>query len=119
MPGYGTLKSSVSAAYQSGPGPLVWFIGFNGAFNQQIVLKSYPGARVLNVSAGPHGGVAECASSSALTFCQWSTDLDGGRSDHQGFVHSRRPRVDRDRGQPDDQDAQQRGASRVTPGGLA
>ena len=73
MPGYGTLKSSVSAAYQSGPGPLVWFIGFNGAFNQQIVLKSYPGARVLNVSAGPHGGVAECASSSALTFCQWST----------------------------------------------
>ena len=30
VPGYGTIKSSASAAYQSGSGPLVWFIGFNG-----------------------------------------------------------------------------------------
>jgi hypothetical protein len=67
VPGYGTLKSSVTAAYQSGSGPLVWFIGFNGTFNQQIVLRSYPGARVLTVNAGPHGGAAECASSSAVT----------------------------------------------------
>ena len=78
VPGYGTLKSSVSAAYQSGSGPLVLFIGFNGTFNQQIVLKSYPGARVLTVNAGPHGGAAECASSSSVTFCQWSTNSTVG-----------------------------------------
>jgi hypothetical protein len=72
--GYGSLTSSVSAAYQKGSsGPLVWFIGFNGKLNQQIILKSYPDARVVNVNAGPHGGAAECAKTSALTFCQWST----------------------------------------------
>jgi hypothetical protein len=38
----------------------------------------YPGARVLNVNAGPHGGAAECASSSAVTFCQWSTSSTVG-----------------------------------------
>jgi hypothetical protein len=73
VPGYGTLKSSVSAAYQKGTGPLVWFIGFNGAFGRQLVLKRYPGGRVVTVSAGPHGGVAECASSTSATLCQWST----------------------------------------------
>jgi hypothetical protein len=78
VPGYGTLKSSVSAAYLKGSGPLVWFIGFNGSFNQQIVLKSYPGARVVSVNAGPHGGAAECAKSSSLTFCQWSTSSTVG-----------------------------------------
>jgi hypothetical protein len=78
VPGYGTLKSSVSAAYLKGSGPLVWFIGFNGSFNQQIVLKSYPGARVVSVNAGPHGGAAECAKSSSLTFCQWSTNSTVG-----------------------------------------
>jgi hypothetical protein len=78
VPGYGTLKSSVSAAYQNESGPLVWFIGFNGNFNQQIVLKSYPGARVVPVNPGPHGGVAECAKSSSLTFCQWSTNSTVG-----------------------------------------
>jgi hypothetical protein len=78
VPGYGTLKSSVSAAYERGSGPLVLFVGFNGTFNQQIVLKSYPGARVLTVNAGPHGGAAECASSSSVTFCQWSTNSTVG-----------------------------------------
>jgi hypothetical protein len=73
VPGYGTLKSTVSAAYRKGSGPLVWFIGFNGTFKQQLVLKSYQGARVLTVNAGPHGGAAECASSTSSTFCQWST----------------------------------------------
>jgi hypothetical protein len=78
VPGYGTIKSSVSAAYQAGSGPLVWFIGFNGTFDKQIVLESYQGARVLSVSAGPHGGAAECASSAAATFCQWSTNSTVG-----------------------------------------
>jgi len=78
VPGYGTLKSSVSAAYLKGSGPLVWFIGFNGSFNQQIVLKSYPDAKVVSVDAGPHGGAAECAKSSSLTFCQWSTNSTVG-----------------------------------------
>jgi len=78
VPGYGSLKSSVSAAYLKGSGPLVWFIGFNGSFNQQIVLKSYPDARVVSVNAGPHGGAAECAKSSSLTFCQWSTNSTVG-----------------------------------------
>jgi hypothetical protein len=74
VPGYGSLASSVSAAYQKGSsGPLVWFIGFNGKLNQQIVLKSYPDARVVSVNPGPHGGAAECAKASTLTFCQWST----------------------------------------------
>jgi hypothetical protein len=73
VPGYGTLKSSVSAAYLKGTGPLVLFIGFNGTLNQQIVLKSYQGGRVVTVNPGPHGGAAECASTSSLTFCQWST----------------------------------------------
>jgi hypothetical protein len=73
VPGYGTIKSSVSAAYKGGSGPLVWFIGFNGTFKQQIVLKGYQGARVLNVSAGSHGGVAECARGTSATLCQWST----------------------------------------------
>ncbi|HTZ28758.1 MAG TPA: hypothetical protein VMC83_32460 [Streptosporangiaceae bacterium] len=78
VPGYGSLKSSVSAAYLKGPGPLVWFVGFNGSFNQQIVLKSYPDAKVVSVSAGPHGGAAECAKSTSLTFCQWSTNSTVG-----------------------------------------
>ena len=79
VPGYGSLTSSVSAAYQKGElGTLVLFIGFNGKLNQQIVLKSYPGARVVSVNAGPHGGVAECAKSSLLTFCQWSTNSTVG-----------------------------------------
>jgi hypothetical protein len=78
VPGYGTIKSSASAAYQAGSGPLVWFIGFNGTFDKQIVLESYQGARVLSVSAGPHGGAAECASSASATFCQWSTNSTVG-----------------------------------------
>jgi hypothetical protein len=78
VPGYGTIKSSVSAAYRAGSGPLVWFIGFNGTFDKQIVLKNYQGARVLSVSAGPHGGAAECASSASATFCQWSTNSTVG-----------------------------------------
>jgi hypothetical protein len=77
--GYGSLTSSVSAAYQKGElGTLVLFIGFNGKFNRQIVLKSYPDARVVSVDAGPHGGAAECAKSSSLTFCQWSTNSTVG-----------------------------------------
>ena len=78
VPGYGTIKSSVSSAYQAGSGPLVWFIGFSGTFDKQIVLKSYQGARVRSVSAGPHGGAAECASSASATFCQWSTSSTVG-----------------------------------------
>jgi len=78
VPGYGTIKSSVSAAYQAGSGPLVWLIGFNGAFSKQIVLESYQGARVLSVNAGPHGGAAECARSATATFCQWSTNSTVG-----------------------------------------
>jgi hypothetical protein len=76
--GYGTIKSSVSAAYQAGTGPLVWFIGFNGTFDKQLVLESYQGARILTVNAGPHGGAAECASSTNATFCQWSTSSTVG-----------------------------------------
>jgi hypothetical protein len=78
VPGYGTIKSSVSAAYQAGSEPLVWFIGFNGTFSKQLVLESYQGARVLSVNAGPHGGAAECASSATATFCQWSTNSTVG-----------------------------------------
>lgn len=77
--GYGTLKSSVSAAYQRGPGPLVWFAGFNGTFDRQLVLDRYQGARVVNVDAGPHGGVAECARSTSATLCQWSTTTTVGQ----------------------------------------
>jgi hypothetical protein len=78
IPGYGSIKSSVSAAYQTGSGPLVWFIGFNGSFDKQIVLESYQGARIRTVNAGPHGGAAECASSASATFCQWSTSSTVG-----------------------------------------
>jgi hypothetical protein len=78
VPGYGTIKSSASAAYQAGSGPLIWFMGFNGTFDKQIVLESYQGARVVSVSAGPHGGAAECASSASATFCQWSTNSTVG-----------------------------------------
>jgi hypothetical protein len=111
---YGTLKSSVSAAYQRGSGPLVWFVGFNGTFNKQLVLERYQGARVVSVNAGPHGGVAECARSTSATLCQWSTTTTVGdliiRTSALGGLERR---------QPDDQDAQQRGASRVTPGSAA
>ena len=76
--GYGTLKSSVNAAYQRGSGPLVWFYGFSGTFSKQLVLSRYQGARVVNVNAGPHGGVAECARSTTATLCQWSTSTTVG-----------------------------------------
>jgi hypothetical protein len=76
--GYGTIKSSVSAAYEAGTGQLVLFIGFNGTFDKQLVLESYQGARILTVNAGPHGGAAECASSTTATFCQWSTNSTVG-----------------------------------------
>jgi hypothetical protein len=78
--GYGTIKSSVSAAYQAGTGTglLVWFIGFNGTYGKQLVLESYEGARILTVNAGPHGGAAECARSTTATFCQWSTNSTVG-----------------------------------------
>jgi hypothetical protein len=78
VPGYGTIKSTVSAAYNAGSGPLVWFIGFNGTFDKQIVLERYQGARILTVNAGPHGGAAECARSATATFCQWSTNSTVG-----------------------------------------
>jgi hypothetical protein len=79
VPGYGSLTSSVSAAYQKGElGTVVLYVGFNGKFNQQIVLKSYPDSKVVSVDAGPHGGAAECAKSPTLTFCQWSTNSTVG-----------------------------------------
>lgn len=75
VPGYGTLQSTVSAAYAASSltAPLVQFIGLNGKFSEQIELKSFQGAPIVNVNAGPHGGVAECAKTSLETFCQWST----------------------------------------------
>jgi len=78
VPGYGSVKSTVSAAYQKGSGPLVWFIGFNGSYSKQLVLKRYQGAQVVSVNAGPHGGAAECARSSLATLCQWSTSTTVG-----------------------------------------
>jgi hypothetical protein len=40
--------------------------------------RYYQGARILTVDTGPHGGAAECASSTTATFCQWSTSSTVG-----------------------------------------
>ena len=51
---------------------MVWFSGFRRVQLAECA-QELSGCPRPDVSAGPHGGVAECASSSALTFCQWST----------------------------------------------
>jgi hypothetical protein len=75
---YGHLDSTVSSIYTLGSSQAVGFIGFNGTFNVQVVLKSANGLKVSSVSAGPHGGVAECGTSTLETICQWSTGTTVG-----------------------------------------
>lgn len=70
---YGNLSSTVSALYTNGSDRTVGFIGFNGTFKVQVVLKSANGLKVSSVPTGSHGGTAECGVSTAETICQWST----------------------------------------------
>ena len=78
LPNYGSLKSTVSALYTLGPNQSVGFIGFNGTFNVQVVLKSGPHLKVSKANPGPHGGTAECGQLSPDTLCQWSTPTTVG-----------------------------------------
>lgn len=78
LPNYGSLKSTVSALYTLGPNQAVGFIGFNGTFNVQVVLKNGPHLKVSKASPGPHGGTAECGQLSPDTLCQWSTPTTVG-----------------------------------------
>jgi hypothetical protein len=78
LPHYGSLKSTVSALYTLGPNQSVGFIGFNGTFNVQVVLKSGPHLKVSKATAGPHGGTAECGQLRPDTLCQWSTSTTVG-----------------------------------------
>jgi hypothetical protein len=73
LPRYGTLKSTVSGIYALGSGQAVGFIGFNGAFNVRVALKTGAGIKVSSANPGPHGGTAECGSGSSYAVCQWST----------------------------------------------
>ena len=70
---YGHLSSTVSAIYTLGSSQAVGFVGFNGTFKVQVVLKSANGLKVTSVSAGPHGGTAECGVAITETICQWAT----------------------------------------------
>jgi hypothetical protein len=78
LPNYGSLKSTVSALYRLGPNQSVGFIGFNGTFNVQVVLKNGPHLKVSKANPGPHGGTAECGQLSPDTLCQWSTPTTVG-----------------------------------------
>lgn len=78
LPHYGHLRSTVSGIYTLGSSQAVGFVGFNGTFNVQVVLKSAGGLKVSSVNPGPHGGVAECGTSSSYTICQWSTPTTVG-----------------------------------------
>jgi hypothetical protein len=77
--GYGQLDSTVSAIYTLGSSQAIGFAGFTGKFNAKIVLTPGRGGQVSNVSAGPHGGAAECARTGPETICQWSTGTTIGR----------------------------------------
>jgi hypothetical protein len=81
LPNYGRLTSTVSAIYLQGSSEAIGFAGLTGTFNAQIVLKPGNGVQVSNVNAGPHGGAAECARTSAEAICQWSTGTTIGRID--------------------------------------
>jgi hypothetical protein len=78
LPDYGHLKSTVSAIYTLGTNEAVGFVGFNGTFNEQVVLKTTSDLKVTSVSPGPHGGTAECGSSGPNTICEWSTGTTVG-----------------------------------------
>lgn len=78
LPNYGSLKSTVSALYALGPNQEVGFIGFNGRFNVQVVLKNGSHLKVSKANPGPHSGTAECGQLSPDTLCQWSTPTTVG-----------------------------------------
>jgi hypothetical protein len=78
LPNYGSLKSTVSGIYTVGPNEAFGFIGFNGTFNVQVLLKSGVGLKVSNANPGPHGGTAECGSAGPDAICQWSTGTTVG-----------------------------------------
>jgi hypothetical protein len=78
LPNYGSLASTVSALYTLGTSQTVGFVGFNGNFKVQVVLKSANGLKVTSVSAGSHGGTAECGVSVSETICQWATSSTVG-----------------------------------------
>jgi hypothetical protein len=73
LPHYGSLKSTVSGIYRQSQRHSVGFIGFNGAFNVRVALKTGAGLTVTKVNPGPHGGTAECGTDGTNTVCQWST----------------------------------------------
>src|SRR5205085_6263399 len=72
LPGYGSLKSTVSGIYRLSSRHAAGFIGFNGTFRVSVVLKSGAGLRVSRANPGPHGGTAECGTDGSNTLCQWS-----------------------------------------------
>jgi hypothetical protein len=78
LPDYGKVTSTVSALYTLNANEAVGFIGFNGTFNVQIVLKSGSGLTVSRADPGPHGGVAECGTADPNAICQWSTSSTVG-----------------------------------------
>jgi hypothetical protein len=73
LPGYGSLKSTVSGIYRMGPGHTVGLIGFNGTFKVQVALRTGAGLKVSKANPGPHGGTAQCGISATDSVCQWST----------------------------------------------
>jgi hypothetical protein len=78
LPDYGSLKSTVSGIYRLGSRHAVGFIGFNGTFNVQVVLKTGVGLTVTRANPGLHGGTAECGTDGANAICQWSTGTTVG-----------------------------------------
>jgi len=78
LPHHGSLKSTVSGIYRQSQGHAIGFIGFNGAFNVRVALKTGAGFTVRKVNPGPHGGTAECGTDGTNTVCQWSTGTTVG-----------------------------------------
>lgn len=78
LPHYGRLNSTVSGIYRLSQRHSVGFIGFNGAFNVRVALKTGAGLTVTTASPGPHGGTAECGTDGINTLCQWSTGTTVG-----------------------------------------
>ncbi|MGE5292495.1 MAG: hypothetical protein ACM3ML_35960 [Micromonosporaceae bacterium] len=62
--------------------PVVVFSGLTGTFNQQALIDKVSSAMsagtMKKVSAGPHGGVAECAITSQADLCVWATNTTFG-----------------------------------------
>lgn len=75
--------TAVSAAYQLDDGQVLAFTGFDGTFNPAKVIAGLTslGTDETTQTAGPHGGMLECATESGSasgTVCVWATTTTVG-----------------------------------------